>query len=547
MSVTYLEAHRLVAGFTGGPPLSLLLGVSGAADKLNVFLKAAGARRGRSVEVRTLPFNTLGQALLAEPMAGHVEVFVLFPWDLAPEGDWRSGFPAGPIDAGAARAHAQAFADRLARRPNARVLYVPAALPPVFPDTAATRAFELWLSSVATELGAEFLDPGVFSLGSYLSTGTPFAGTQLSTVAERVVERALNAAVEPAKVLVTDLDNVMWSGIIGEDGLDGIRFTSEGVGFRHFLYQTFLAKLKREGTLIAAVSRNDTELATAPFASGRMMLRTDDLVVIAASYNAKSTQIREIARQLNLGLDAFVFVDDNPIELEEVSSALPDVRVIRFPTSDDRFPEFFDTLSRLFPRTVVTTEDADRTNMYRRRLDGMVPDASAGADLTAFLRGLEMSLVINDRSRGDRTRAVQLINKTNQFNLNGRRVTDDEVAAMLANGGRLYTASLGDRTGSHGEVLACLVDADRVVRSLVMSCRVFQRRMEHAFLVWLAAQHDPPAAFDFTETPRNEPIRQFLDDSAFQRSADNVVTVDLAAFAEAHEADSRLFVLEPPQ
>src|SRR5262249_7748607 len=156
--------------------------------------------------------------------------------------------------------------------------------------------------------------------------------------------------------------------------------------------------------------------------------------------------IREIARQLNLGLDAFVFVDDNPIELEEVSSALPDVRVIRFPSSDDRMPELFDALCQLFPRTVVTTEDADRTNMYRRRLDGMVPDTSEGADLTAFLRGLEMSLVINDRSRGDRARAVQLINKTNQFNLNGRRVTDEEVGAVLADGGRLYTASLSDRT-----------------------------------------------------------------------------------------------------
>jgi FkbH-like protein len=219
---------------------------------------------------------------------------------------------------------------------------------------------------------------------------------------------------------------------------------------------------------------------------------------------------------------------------------------VRFPASDDQVPAFLNELSRLFPRSVVTSEDADRTTMYRRRIDGMAPDSSAGADLTAFLRDLGMSLVIHDRTTGDRARAVQLINKTNQFNLNGRRVTDDDVGVMLAGGGRLYTASLSDRTGAHGEVLACLVSADRVVRSLVMSCRVFQRRMEHAFLVWLATQHDAPVAFDFTATPRNEPIRQFLDDSAFGKSSGNMIAADLVAFAAAHEADLSLFALEAP-
>jgi HAD superfamily phosphatase (TIGR01681 family) len=390
VTVTYLEAHRLAAEFAGGPPLRFLFGASGATDELNAFLKAAGAQRGRSVEVRTLPFNSLGQALVAEPQTSDAEVFVLFPWDFVPEGDWRSGLSPAPVDAAVVRANAQVCAERLARRRNARLLYVPAPLPPLFPAPASTRALEFWLSGVAAELGAEFMRPSVFSLGSYLSTGTPFAGTQLSVVAERIIERANSLAIEPATVLVTDLDNVMWGGVVGEDGFDGIRFAPEGVGFRHFLYQTVLAKLKREGTLIAAVSRNDGELARTPFASGRMVLRTDDFVIIAADYNAKSTQIRALARQLNLGLDAFVFVDENPIELEEVSSALPEVRVVRFPSSDDQLPEFFETLSRMFPRAVATTEDLDRTKLYRRRLNGMVPATSEGADLTAFLRGLEM-------------------------------------------------------------------------------------------------------------------------------------------------------------
>ena len=544
--VNFLEAHRLAASFAGGPTLDFLFGVSGTSEKLPVFFAAAGAKRGRSVRIRSLPFNTLGQTLLAEPLAGEREVFLLFPWDFVPEADWRSGLPSSALDLTALQDRAQSIGRQIERRKLARILYVPAALPPLFANPATTANLEIWLATLASALGADLLAREVFSLASYLSTGSPFAGTRLGDVAELVIDRALGNSTEPAKVLVTDLDNVLWRGVIGEDGIDGISYTPEGVGFRHFLYQSVLAKLKREGTLLAAVSRNDPDLAHAPFRGGRMTLREEDFVVIVASYNAKSSQINEIARQLNLGLESFVFVDDNPIEIEEVSSALSAVRTLHFPANDDGLPAFFVRLSALFARPVVTREDAERTEMYRRRLDGMVPNASEGADLTDFLRGLEMSLVIHDRSEGDRARAVQLINKTNQFNLNGRRVSDDEVGPTLAAGGRLYAATLSDRTGSHGEVLACLIDASGTVRSLVMSCRVFQRRMEYAFFSWLAKKEEAPRTLEFASTPRNEPIRRFLEDPSFRFEAEGSVTVDLAEFGRTHAGDLALFTLVPP-
>jgi FkbH-like protein len=339
----------------------------------------------------------------------------------------------------------------------------------------------------------------------------------------------------------------MWRGVIGEDGIDGIRYSPEGVGFRHFLYQTFLAKLKREGTLLAAVSRNDPELALAPFLTEQMTLRVEDLVVIAASYNAKSSQIRSIANQLNLGLESFVFVDDNPIEIEEVSQALPELTTVMFPANDDELPKFFETLSTLFGRAAVTTEDAERTEMYRRRFEGMLPASSEGADLTNFLRGLEMSMIIHDRSEGDYTRAVQLINKTNQFNLNGRRVSGDDVGATLAAGGRLYGVTLNDRTGSHGEVLACLIDAGGTVRSLVMSCRVFQRRLEYAFLSWLTGEENAPKDLEFSATERNEPMRLFLRDPAFsQQTSEGMINIDADEFSNRHAGDFALFVVTAP-
>ena len=168
-----------------------------------------------------------------------------------------------------------------------------------------------------------------------------------------------------------------------------------------------MRRLRREGTVLAAVSRNDPDIVLPPFRSGRLLLREDDFVAIIAGYHAKSAQIRELAQRLNLGLDAFVFVDDNPVEVAEVSLALPEVRCVTFPQHDDGLATFLDEVARLFPHRDVTAEDRQRTAMYRRRLEGFVANDVQGADLTRFLSGLGMTLTTHDRSRGDRTRVVR--------------------------------------------------------------------------------------------------------------------------------------------
>ncbi len=545
---TFLEAKRILANFQGGPPLRFLAAMSGTPDVLNLYLQAAAATRGRTAAVRTLPFNTLGQFLLSAPGEDEIEVFVLFPWDLLPELDWRSGLPATDLDLQTVRARALRTVAQITRRPRAHVVYVQAPIPPLARHPRDDAAFEYQLASELAGIGAATLAPSAFSLGSYLASGNPFAGAQIGAVATAIVSAALAEETrEPYKVLVTDLDGVMWAGVIGEDGLEGIQHGAEGIGFRHFLYQGLLKRLKREGTLVAAVSRNDRDLATGPFEAGTMTLQKEDLIAIVASYNAKSAQISQLARELNLSLGSFVFVDDNPIELAEVGTQLPSVRCVRFPDTDEAIPSFLGQLRELFARSEVTEEDAQRTEMYRRRVDGIAPSDVEGADLTEFLRDLRMTLTIYDRTVGNRTRVVQLINKTNQFNLNGIRRTDEEVEAILAANGRLYGAELRDRTGTHGEILAYLIDADGVVRSFVMSCRVFQRRVEHAFLAWLAGQDLAPSTFDFAETPRNEPIRQFLDTEGFIAEANGSRRYDQQAFLTAHGAALDLFTVEAGQ
>lgn len=538
--MNFLEAHRLVKGFAGGEELSFLLAASGTVEPLDLYLRAHAARRGRTLSYRTLPFNTLAQWSFSPVEEDANEVALLLPWDLVPEADWRSGVPAAAVDAASLKERAIELAERLRRRSNLRILYIPAPIPPLFPDHRQDGELSIWLLELVQSLGARPLPANTFALGSYLASGTPISSASMSGVADAIVDTAARSDVA-GKVLVTDLDQVMWAGVIGEDGAEGIECGPEGTGYRHFLYQTVLAKLEREGILLAAVSKNDPDLAAAPFHGGRTVLKESQFVSILASYHAKSAQISALADRLNLGLDSFVFVDDNPVELAEVAAALPKVRCLQFPITEDGIPTFLGELAALFSRRVVTDEDRQRTEMYRRRLEGLAPDSASGADLTAFLQGLEMRLEIRDRSSGDRTRAVQLINKTNQFNLNGQRIEDEEVGRVLAAGGRLFTATLEDRNGSHGEILACLLTGDGTVRSLVMSCRVMQRRVEYAFLTWLAQSEQAPRMLEFRSTDRNSPLRTFLEDRAFSVAGDEGVVFQPEQFIADHRDNLALF------
>jgi FkbH-like protein len=544
--MNFLDARRIVDGFSGGPPLPILVAMSGTGEPLELYLKAAAALRGREARIRLLPFNTLQQALLAGPSGGEREVFLLLPWDFVSELDWRSGVPGERLDPSAALAQADQVLERLGRRPAASLLYLPAPVPAAFADGPTHAALSGALSARAAQAGARLLAAEDFSLATYFASGLPVAGKSLGRVAAALVELAASTPREPAKLLVTDLDNTLWRGVIAEDGLAGVAWGAEGSGFRHFVYQTFLRRLKGEGVLLAAVSRNSPEVALGPLKTGRMTVREEDFVSVVASYHAKSAQIRELARQLNLGLDAVVFVDDNPVELEEVSRELPSVECLAFPRHDDGLPQLLADLNRRFGRQEITAEDRGRTELYRRRLEGMVPQMVEGADLQDFLRDLRMRLVLHDRTSGDRARAVQLINKTNQFNLNGRRVTDEEVQEVLAAGGRLLSATLEDRTGSHGEILSILITGEGTVSSFVLSCRVFQRRVEQAFCAWLAEQPNPPTGMAFAPTERNEPFQMFLRDPAFGPAEEGLVAWDPSGYARGHAEDLALFDLVTP-
>ncbi|MDB6087218.1 MAG: hypothetical protein JWN85_2 [Gammaproteobacteria bacterium] len=540
--MNFLQAHAAVKSLRDGTPLRFTLACSAVTATLDIYLRAHAAQAGFVAEIETIPFNSLAQRIRSPEQSGMLEVFLLLPWDLFPQADWRTGVPAGSVsDADAHRVlseHVALFAQRQA----ARYVFLPAAIAPLGATLAGSRALEARILAGARTLGALELPRHCFSLPAYFESGNPLASQTLSEVAAGIIQTALTARAEPKKVLVTDLDNTLWHGVIGEDGLDGIAYAPEGAGYPFFAFQSLLKKLRNEGTVLAAVSRNDRDLAVGPFIRAQMVLGEADFVAIVASYHSKSAQIAQLAQDLNLGLDSFVFIDDNPIELEEVGRALPQVERILFDGKPAGLPALFDRLATLFGKPAITAEDSQRTELYRARVKSSVPSTAQGADLREFLESLRMTLTIRERTVGDHLRCLQLINKTNQFNFNGRRFTEAELEGLLVAGGHLIGATLDDCNGTHGEVIACLIDSQGTIEAFVMSCRVFQRRAEYAFVAWLAAQSYAPRHFRYVATDRNEPVRLFLE-RLQQGTPEEMVPFEAARLGAACADDLSLFRL----
>ena len=257
----YLQAQRTVAALPDDAPAStVLLATSFQSENLDLYLQARHALAGQRLTVEHLPFNTLAQQSYIA--ASHDEVWLMLPWDWLPETDWRTGLPAQPLDLADLEARLTAQEQRLQQR-GVPILYLDAPMPPVMANPALQAQLAHRLRDAAYRAGARLLDGEAFDLTSFLNTGVAIAGRSADAVAEALYELRYQSPKVPRKVLVTDLDQVMWRGIIGEDGLEGIQYRPEGAGYPHFLYQQALQRLKHGGTLIAAVSRNDADLARA--------------------------------------------------------------------------------------------------------------------------------------------------------------------------------------------------------------------------------------------------------------------------------------------
>ena len=318
-----------------------------------------------------------------------------------------------------------------------------------------------------------------------------------------------------SKALVLDLDNTLWGGVIGDDGMDSIVLgQGSALGEAYAAFQGYAASLARRGVILAVCSKNDEANALEPFDKHpEMVLRRGDIACFAANWNDKATNLREIAGCLNIGLDSLVFADDNPAERAIVRRELPMVAVPELPEDPALYASCL-AAGGWFEAARLTDEDRERSGQYQANLrrDAM---RTSVTDIGGYLQSLDMELRWSRFDRVGLSRIVQLINKTNQFNLTTRRTTDAEVAALIADPHALtLQMRLLDQFGDNGIIALVhghLAGPDLVIDSWLMSCRVLGRGVEEATLGLIATEAACLGAArllgEYRPTPKNGMVR----------------------------------------
>jgi len=287
------------------------------------------------------------------------------------------------------------------------------------------------------------------------------------------------------KCLVLDLDNTLWGGVIGDDGVEGIILgEGSGVGEAHLALQRYAKQLRERGVILAVCSKNDPAVAEAVFRDHpEMVLKRTDIAAFVANWEDKTVNLRRVAEQLNIGLDSLVFVDDNPVERARIRQSLPLVAVPELPADAALYVRCL-AGAGYFESVAFTSEDSRRSEQYGANTSReALLESSQSMD--EFLRGLDMSVTFGPFKQVDLARVAQLIGKTNQFNLTTRRHSFDDVARFVSTD-RCLTLQfrLVDRFGDNGLVSAMILPLDPQAPDLleidtwVMSCRVFGRQLE---------------------------------------------------------------------
>jgi FkbH-like protein len=319
----------------------------------------------------------------------------------------------------------------------------------------------------------------------------PFAPDLVPLYADFISRTVAAIRGKTRKCLVLDLDNTLWGGVIGDDGLEGIRLgQGSAEGEAYLAIQRAALAYRARGIVLAVSSKNDEAIAREPFRKHpEMLLREDHIAVFQVNWQDKASNLRAIAERLNIGIDSLVFLDDNPFEREQVRRELPLVAVLELPAE----PALYSTAlawSGYFEAVTISAEDRKRADFYQANA-ARTATLDESSDINSYLRSLDMSCTIRSFDRIGRARIAQLINKSNQFNLTTRRYTESGVAAMeVAPDKFTMQVRLADKFGDNGMISVIVFDKSGdtwINDTWLMSCRVLGRRVEEAALAYVCA------------------------------------------------------------
>jgi FkbH-like protein len=351
-----------------------------------------------------------------------------------------------------------------------------------------------------------------------------WSDTLMAAVAERYVGFALAAMGKATKCIVLDLDNTLWGGVLGEDGPGGIALGPQWPGSEFVDFQRELLDLQRQGILLALCSKNNEEEALAVLRTHpSMLIREAQLAAYRINWEDKATNIRSLARELNIGLDHMLLIDDSPHERAWVREQIPELWVPDPPADPSMYPSWVGSLRSLIVLQ-QTAEDLQRTQQYQESRSRETYRGSVGS-LEDFLRGLGLRVDIGPVDEESTARAVQLLAKTNQFNLTTRRHDETTIRRRVTSGAwRVYTMRVADRFGDFGLTGVAIVAPEAGawhLESFLLSCRVIGKSVETALLARIAedARAAGAAALsaDFIDSGRNQVASTFLSQHGFAK------------------------------
>jgi FkbH-like protein len=386
--------------------------------------------------------------------------------------------------------------------------------------------FEAELSLMAAEMQLEMariktvrvlrnnFSTNCLDLTATFYSGFPYTVEHASALAESLAKSLMPAS--PKKGIIVDLDDTLWKGILGDDGVSGVYWDLDHQAQHYGLFQRFLHALAAEGTLVAIATKNSPGVVKEIFESrSDLLLKEESVFPFEVHWGPKSESVARILATWNISADDVVFVDDSPLELAEVQAAHPGLSCMRFAANDlTQFQMLLQELREAFAKDKLGKEDALRAESLRDRAL-LFSGTGQKFDSETLLRDLQSELTFEAGVDAADERALELVNKTNQFNINGKRFAEPFWRHALARPGAfLLTCSYKDKLGALGKIAVIMgvMEARRVlVETWVMSCRAFARRIEFAclqqlFEVFRAEQ----VVLQYQRTPRNNPVYEML-------------------------------------
>ena len=328
------------------------------------------------------------------------------------------------------------------------------------------------------------------------------------------------------KCLVLDLDNTLWGGVLGEEGIEGIKIGGDYPGKAFLYWQEALLELSKSGVILTVCSKNnEQDVLDAWEKNPFIVLKKEHFAAYRINWTDKATNIKELAKELNIGLDSFVFVDDNPTERELIKQMLPMVEVPEFPAQPYELMPFFKRLVEdYFKVYSITDEDKKKTEQYKQNA-ARVQAQNAFADFDSFLKSLDIQITIEAANDFNIQRIAQMTQKTNQFNLTTHRYTDADVRGFVEGGWKVWCISVADKFGDNGITGAIMVKPDGGIDTFLLSCRILGKGIEIAFVkkiltMLLEASFETLTA-KYLPTAKNAQVKEFWEKAGFICVAEN--------------------------